>query len=251
MKNHRDVCFAKDAGFIEFEGLDGSIKTGCPETPAFKNRYCNNHKPQLCDLKCFEEKDELLDFQTGPELRSKQKGLSKDSLTGEPIAEMILAKKTTRKQAYYQVINPTYCIDCSQHFHTQVLWLGQPQCNATWEPCSSLPPELIEDYETGIAREAAVETKFAYGHVVNTVTISKTEAHGEKRKRQERPCVENLQGYFMCTLLTLFRYSNIFPFLYDNCVMVIGYVKRTSNIRQKSSPPNSWCFGSINAEIIS
>ena len=29
MKNRRDVCYAKDAGFIGFEGLAGSIKTGC------------------------------------------------------------------------------------------------------------------------------------------------------------------------------------------------------------------------------
>ena len=33
MKNHRDVCYAKDAGFIEFEGLKGLIKTGCAAAP--------------------------------------------------------------------------------------------------------------------------------------------------------------------------------------------------------------------------
>jgi hypothetical protein len=27
MKNHRDVCMAKDAGFIEFDGLPGSLCT--------------------------------------------------------------------------------------------------------------------------------------------------------------------------------------------------------------------------------
>ena len=111
MKNHRDVCFAKDAGFIKFEGLDGSIKTGCPETPAFKNRYCTDHKPQVCNLDCSEERDESLNIQTGPELRSKAQTLYKDSSKGEPIAEMILGKKTTRKQSYYQVIMHT-CTCC-------------------------------------------------------------------------------------------------------------------------------------------
>jgi len=104
MKNHRDVCFAKDAGFITFKGLNGSIKTGCPETPAFKNRYCPNHKPQVCKLECFKKSDESLDVKTGPELRSKAQKSDKDSIKGDPIAEMILAKKTTRQQSYYQVM---------------------------------------------------------------------------------------------------------------------------------------------------
>ena len=29
MKNRRDICFAKSAGYIEFDGLSGSITTGC------------------------------------------------------------------------------------------------------------------------------------------------------------------------------------------------------------------------------
>ena len=40
MKNRRDVCYAKDAGFIQFDGLSGLIKTGCSATPAYKSRFC-------------------------------------------------------------------------------------------------------------------------------------------------------------------------------------------------------------------
>lgn len=100
MKNRRDVCYAKDAGFIQFDGLDGSIKTGCTATPTFKSRYCTRHMNQACTkLLTSEEPDEELGAETGPMLRSHQ---SKHD-PGESVAEMILAKKETRKQTYYQV----------------------------------------------------------------------------------------------------------------------------------------------------
>lgn len=100
MKNRRDVCYAKDAGFIEFNGLSGSIKTGCAATPAFKSRYCSVHENQACHLLYSEEVDEDMDTPTGPTLRSGR--LKK--CDGELVAEMILAKKITRKQTYYQVM---------------------------------------------------------------------------------------------------------------------------------------------------
>ena len=43
MKNRRDICSAKDAGYVEYPGLPGRIKTGCMASPAFKSRYCNQH----------------------------------------------------------------------------------------------------------------------------------------------------------------------------------------------------------------
>ena len=39
MKNQRDVCNAREAGYIEYEGLLGRVETGCMNTPAFKSRY--------------------------------------------------------------------------------------------------------------------------------------------------------------------------------------------------------------------
>ena len=55
MKNRRDVCFAKDAGFVEFEGLPGLIKTGCTASPAYKSQYCDLHKNHVCELSHSEE----------------------------------------------------------------------------------------------------------------------------------------------------------------------------------------------------
>ena len=71
---------------------------GCPETPDFKSRYCSQHKSQACDLQNREEVDDELGVPNGPTLRLNQQKQS----AGNPIAEMIIAKKT-RKQTYYQV----------------------------------------------------------------------------------------------------------------------------------------------------
>jgi len=77
------------------------------------------------------------------------------------------------------------------------LWLGQPQCSATWEPASSLPLDLIEDYEAGISRESTLETKSMYGHVFNTMTIKRSGAPETKKKKLERACIEDLEGYLL------------------------------------------------------
>lgn len=44
MKIHRNVCAAKDAGFTRFDGLPGSVKTGCMNTPEQKGVFCEVHK---------------------------------------------------------------------------------------------------------------------------------------------------------------------------------------------------------------
>ena len=36
MKNRRHVCNAKDAGYIEYPGLPGRVKTGCMKSPQHK-----------------------------------------------------------------------------------------------------------------------------------------------------------------------------------------------------------------------
>lgn len=47
MKNHRAVCAATEAGYIEYAGLPGSIKSGCTNTPDQVNRFCSLHKPRV------------------------------------------------------------------------------------------------------------------------------------------------------------------------------------------------------------
>ena len=35
----------------------------------------------------------------------------------------------------------------------QVVWLGRPIADSTWEPESTLPPSVVADYEAGIVQE--------------------------------------------------------------------------------------------------
>uniref|UniRef100_A0A1X7VAC2 Uncharacterized protein n=1 Tax=Amphimedon queenslandica TaxID=400682 RepID=A0A1X7VAC2_AMPQE len=55
MKNHRDVCLATEAGFVEYDGLPGTVKTGCPNSPSYASWYCTLHKPLVvksCPITC-------------------------------------------------------------------------------------------------------------------------------------------------------------------------------------------------------
>lgn len=79
LKNHRDVCSAKEAGYVTFQGLPGRVKTGCALTPEIKSRYCTLHKPRVC-----------------------AKPLD-DGSSEEDIAEMILEERVTRSETHYKV----------------------------------------------------------------------------------------------------------------------------------------------------
>lgn len=50
MKNRRHVCNARDAGYIQYPGLPGKVKTGCMLTPEYKSKYCSQHKIRACDF---------------------------------------------------------------------------------------------------------------------------------------------------------------------------------------------------------
>ena len=47
MKNRRDICAASEAGFTEYEGLPGLIKTGCQLSPGYQSKYCYEHAPRI------------------------------------------------------------------------------------------------------------------------------------------------------------------------------------------------------------
>ncbi len=76
-KNNRPVCAADGAGYTEYTGLPGSIKTGCLETPEQQSKFCRHHKPRV--------------FESTTVGSSPQ------------IVEMILRKKQTRNSTFYEV----------------------------------------------------------------------------------------------------------------------------------------------------
>lgn len=85
MKNHRDVCLATHAGYAEYKGLPGMVRTGCPNTPDYMSRFCSLHKP--CNP-----------VQTGEPTNSS-------SAVQEKQPVLIIGNRTTRQGKMYEVKN--------------------------------------------------------------------------------------------------------------------------------------------------
>ena len=92
MKNSREVCFATDAGHTEFSGLVGMIRTGCPNTPAYKSRYCVLHSPTATTPSNVQFLEDGNPVTTGH---------SKEPETRH--AAIITRKRVTRQSTFYQV----------------------------------------------------------------------------------------------------------------------------------------------------
>ena len=92
MKNSRQVCFATEAGHTEFSGLPGMLRTGCPNTPGYKSRYCALHSPTVTTPHNVQFSDDGT-VMTG--------GNSEDA---EPRhVAIIINKRVTRQSTFYQV----------------------------------------------------------------------------------------------------------------------------------------------------
>lgn len=77
MKNNRQVCAAVNAGYVDYAGLSGSVRTGCPETPEVKSKFCSIHKPRIL--------------------------LTAEKNSDGRVIETIVASKQTRSNTFYQV----------------------------------------------------------------------------------------------------------------------------------------------------
>ena len=62
----------------------------------------------------------------------------------------------------------------------QVVWLGRPIADSTWEPESTLPSSLVRDYEAGILREIHAETFTTGGETVHTLSASVREPNAKR-----------------------------------------------------------------------
>ena len=92
MKNQRDVCAATEAGFVEFEGLPGAIKTGCQLSTGYQSRYCYHYAPRVSTIQ-----GEQSSHSISGTLQGEQSGHS------EGVVKLITAQKQTRSGTYYQV----------------------------------------------------------------------------------------------------------------------------------------------------
>lgn len=66
----------------------------------------------------------------------------------------------------------------------QVAWLGRDRTTATWEPESSLPRILIDEYEAGVVREVHDITHTSCGQTVHT--LASTTADDEPTPKRPR-----------------------------------------------------------------
>ena len=64
----------------------------------------------------------------------------------------------------------------------------------TWEPESSLPPAVVEEFECGIQAEVVQHTENSCGQNITTLGVSKSQGDGSKRPRIDRPVIEKTTG---------------------------------------------------------
>ena len=82
----------------------------------------------------------------------------------------------------------------------QVLWLGRPECHASWEPAKCIPLSLVQQFEGGIMAESQATRVPMYGHISGILTVSHS-SHETKRKKMERTWFEDLEGCVIAMVL--------------------------------------------------
>ena len=76
----------------------------------------------------------------------------------------------------------------------QVIWLGKPNLDVTWEPVSSLPPAVVEEFEHGIQAEVVEHTETSCGQHTTTLGVTRSQSNGTKRPRIDRPVIAKTTG---------------------------------------------------------
>ena len=93
MKNRRDVCMARDAGYTVYENLPGVVKTGCMNSPEPNSRHCKLHRIRACNPSKYSIEDE---------------GAPEVAESNDRVVEMILEKKNHQKSCLLQGMRPTH-----------------------------------------------------------------------------------------------------------------------------------------------
>ncbi len=74
-----------------------------------------------------------------------------------------------------------------------MLWLGLSENASTWEPESSLPSTLVENFQAGITTEADALTEKLYGCTSTILTVA-SQPPAAKRPMIERLCKAEVEG---------------------------------------------------------
>ena len=73
-------------------------------------------------------------------------------------------------------------------YYMQVLWLGRPECETTWEQSSVLSASLGADYEAGLLLQTSTESQTAFGHT-STILVTKGVPHKPVAKKVKKDCL--------------------------------------------------------------
>lgn len=79
----------------------------------------------------------------------------------------------------------------SLHTYMQVVWLGRPVAESSWEPASSLPTTLIKEFDDGIQREIEEHSYTSGGQTICTLSSSQKDAEPEPKKVCLRCSIES------------------------------------------------------------
>ena len=76
------------------------------------------------------------------------------------------------------------------------MWLGKSNVEVTWEPESSLPQEIIKEFENNLTNEVSEEKMSRYGYDCNTLVVeSKMDTiQSNKKPKIERPVIQESEG---------------------------------------------------------
>ena len=78
----------------------------------------------------------------------------------------------------------------------QVLWLGKPDVEVTWEPESSLPQAIVQEFESNITSEVTEKKTSQYGYDCNTLVVESEvdPLQLNKKSKIECPIIQESEG---------------------------------------------------------
>ena len=70
----------------------------------------------------------------------------------------------------------------------QVVWLGKPDTESTWQPVSLLPSNIIDEYESGYCQKIGVDSFASGGRTVSTLsrTAVQSRSHTDSSSATKR-----------------------------------------------------------------
>ena len=79
----------------------------------------------------------------------------------------------------------------------QVVWLGKPEAQSSWQPKSALPAHVVDEYEKGICQEIKVNSFVSGGQTISMLAHGCDSENGSqsdmrrKRKRLDTTEIES------------------------------------------------------------